>query len=89
MTKKTTNRYSHIESFDDIENEKLKLYFYSKYCEKKLQLKYIELGMLLSPTRLIPILVSEWLNPVITLIKNFIGQIFHRQQDKNASEKGE
>ena len=80
------NKYNHIESFEDFENEKMKLYYQVKYSEKKLELKYIELTMMLSPVKLIPMLVSEWLNPIMTFIKNFIGHFFHRKKDTAPEE---
>lgn len=87
MTNPSRNRYEHIESFEDFENEKMKLYYQIKFSERKLQLKYIELGLLLSPARLIPLLVSEWVNPVVTMIKNFIAQFFggnkHTSEEKS------
>lgn len=89
MTSKSNNRYSHIESFEDFENEKMKLYYQVKFSEKKLALKYIELGMLLSPSRLIPLLVSEWLNPIVALFKNFIGQFFNRNYHETSSKSDE
>ncbi|MCU4166483.1 hypothetical protein [Carboxylicivirga caseinilyticus] len=89
MMSKTNNRYDHIQSFEDFENEKMKLYFQVKYSEKKLQLKYLELSMMLSPAKLVPILVSEWLNPVMSFIKSFIGQFFHRKKTSEKEEKAE
>ncbi len=89
MTNKSNNKYSHIESFEDFENEKMKLYYQVKFSEKKLALKYIELGMLLSPARLVPMLVSEWLQPIITLFKNFIGQFFSRKPHDSSKEQAE
>ncbi len=81
------NKYSHIKSFADFENEKMKLYYQIRYSEKKLELKYIELMMLLSPAKLIPLMVSEWLNPVISFIKSFLGQFFHRKKHPEQAEK--
>lgn len=86
MTNKSNHKYGHIESFEDFENEKMKLYYQVKYSEKKLELKYIELGMLLSPARLVPLLVSEWLSPIISLVKNFISQFFHRKSNDTPKE---
>ncbi|MBS2097380.1 hypothetical protein [Carboxylicivirga linearis] len=87
MTNNTNNKYRHIESFEDFEAEKMKLYYQVKFSEKKLQLKYLELTMLLSPAKLIPLLVSEWLSPIMAFIKNFIGQFFHRKRTTESDIK--
>nr|WP_319398412.1 hypothetical protein [uncultured Carboxylicivirga sp.] len=84
-----SNKYSHIESFEDFENEKMKLYYQLKYSEKKLELKYLELAMMLSPAKLIPLLVSEWLNPIILFFKNFISQFFHSRQKHTTEDEKE
>ncbi|MCG8578705.1 MAG: hypothetical protein MI866_02235 [Bacteroidales bacterium] len=66
------NSYSHIKSFEDFENEKMKLYFQIKLSEKKLELRYIELVSFLNPMRFVPFLVNSWLTPIALSIKNII-----------------
>jgi len=82
------NSYSHISSFDDFENEKIKLYYQIKLSEKKLEMKYIELTSFLNPMRFVPYLVNSWLTPVATSIKNLILGFFnHKTEAKAHSEE--
>ncbi len=70
------NSYSHIRSFEDFENEKMKLYYQIKLSEKKLELRYIELLSFLNPMRLVPLLVSSWLTPMVVSLKDLIIGLF-------------
>lgn len=81
------NKYGHIQSFGDFENEKMKLYYQIKYSEKKLELKYIEIMLLLSPAKLIPLFVSEWLSPMMSFIKSFFGHFTHHKGNAEKEEK--
>jgi len=88
------NSYNHIKSFEDFENEKMKLYYQIKLSERKLELKYIELTSFLNPMRFVPFLVSSWLNPIALSIKNLIVGFFTKEPDQtakasNETEKGE
>ncbi len=86
--KQKNNPYSHIQSFEDFENEKLKLYFHLKLSEKKLEIKYIELGTYLNPIKLVPVLMSEWLAPIVTYFKNLATNLFHtREASANSDAK--
>ncbi|MCT4591607.1 MAG: hypothetical protein N4A71_27545 [Carboxylicivirga sp.] len=75
------NSYNHIKSFDDFENEKMKLFYQIKLSERKLELKYIELSSFLNPMRFVPFLVSSWLSPITQSIKNFFIGFFTRAAD--------
>jgi hypothetical protein len=84
------NSYSHIKSFDDFENEKMKLYFQIKLSEKKLELRYIELASFLNPMRFVPFLVNSWLSPIAMSIKNLIIGFFTKNNTNcSAPEKEE
>ncbi|GEM_PF-6379868 len=76
------NSYSHIKSFEDFENEKIKLYFQIKLSEKKLQLKYIELTSFLNPVRFVPLLLNSWLTPIFLSLKNLITGFFRKDEPK-------
>lgn len=78
MTSKR-NKYSHIESFEDFENEKVKLFFQIKLAEKKLELKFLDLSALLNPMRLIPMLLNEWLTPFYGYARDWISSFFKRK----------
>jgi len=75
------NRYAHISSFEDFENEKIKLYYQIKLSEKKLELRYIELTSFLNPLRLVPFLVNSWLTPIVASIKNLVVGLFRHKAD--------
>jgi hypothetical protein len=89
------NSYSHIKSFEDIENEKIKLYYQIKLSEKKLELRYIELVAFLNPMRFVPFLISSWLTPLAVSLREFIMGFFgrngfhtkHRKQESQNTEE--
>ncbi len=82
------NSYSHITSFEDFENEKIKLYYQIKLSEKKLELKYIELTSFLNPMRFVPFLINSWLAPVAASIKNLLFGFFrYKESEPNQKEK--
>ncbi|WP_439185152.1 hypothetical protein [Carboxylicivirga taeanensis] len=87
------NSYGHIKSFEDFENEKIKLYYQIRLSEKKLELKYIELVAFLNPMRFVPFLISSWLTPLTASLKNFILGFFTNNapqaKTQNSEEKVE
>ena len=87
MKKQRNNPYAHIQSFKDFEIEKMKLYYQLKFSEKKLELRYIELTSLMNPFKLVPALMSEWLSPVVTYLKNIIASYFHSPEAENNEQE--
>ncbi|WP_430816866.1 hypothetical protein [Carboxylicivirga sp. RSCT41] len=85
------NSYNHIKSFEDFENEKMKLYFQIKLSEKKLELRYIELVSFLNPMRFVPFLVNSWLTPIALTLKNLIIGFFTKSDANcnNTKDDGE
>lgn len=83
------NSYSHIKSFEDFENEKMKLYYQVKLSEKKLELRYIELVSFLNPMRFVPFLISSWLTPLAVSLKDFILGFFGRNNYQAAQKEAE
>ncbi|MBK3518115.1 hypothetical protein [Carboxylicivirga marina] len=79
------NSYNHIKSFEDFENEKMKLYYQVKLSEKKLELRYIELASFLNPMRFVPFLVSSWITPLALSLKNLIINFFSKEDKQNTS----
>ncbi|MBI9061657.1 MAG: hypothetical protein JEZ14_06685 [Marinilabiliaceae bacterium] len=86
MMKQKNNPYAHVQSFKDFENEKMKLYFQLKLSEKKLEIKYIELGTYFNPIKLVPALISEWLTPIINYFKNIVTNFMHTKDTSTNSE---
>ncbi len=80
-----SNNYQHIESFKDFENEKIKLYFQIKLVEKKLELRYLELGNLLNPMRVIPMLFSQWMTPISSAIKGLVSGFLNKYSEKQTN----
>lgn len=80
MMKQKNNPYAHVQSFKDFENEKMKLYFQLKLSEKKLEIKYIELGTYFNPIKLVPVLMSEWLAPIVNYFKNIVANFMHPKE---------
>lgn len=84
------NSYNHIRSFEDFENEKMKLYYQIKLSEKKLELRYIELTSFLNPMRFVPLLINSWLAPIAASIKNLIVGFFtNKESESNPKEEKE
>jgi len=84
------NSYNHIRSFEDFENEKMKLYYQIKLSEKKLELRYIELTSFLNPMRFVPLLINSWLAPIAASIKNLIVGFFtNKENESNPKEEKE
>ncbi|WP_289053878.1 hypothetical protein [uncultured Carboxylicivirga sp.] len=79
------NSYNHIKSFEDFENEKMKLYYQVKLSEKKLELRYIELASFLNPMRFVPFLVSSWITPLALSLKNLIINFFSKEDKQSTS----
>jgi hypothetical protein len=86
--KANKNTYNHIRSFEDFENEKIKLYYQIKLSEKKLEIKYIEMLAYLNPIKLVPALMTEWLSPLFGSIKDLIMGFFRQYTTpQNTGEK--
>ncbi len=81
------NSYTHIRSFADFENEKMKLYYQIKLSEKKLELRYIELLSFLNPMRLVPFLVSSWLTPMVVSLRDLIVSFFRKNTYQTATSE--
>ena len=82
------NSYNHITSFEDFENEKIKLYYQIKLSEKKLEVKYIELTSFLNPMRFVPFLVSSLLTPITRAVKNLLLGFFkHKAHETSQNDE--
>jgi len=84
--KQKNSPYAHIQSFKDFESEKMKLYFQLKLSEKKLEIKYIELGTYFNPIKLVPALMSEWIAPIVNYFKNIIANFMHPTETSTSHE---
>lgn len=71
MTKQNKRSYRHIKSFQDFENEKVRLHFELKQVERSMEIRCIEFGVYFNLIKHVPVLTSKWLTPIISFIKNF------------------
>ncbi len=79
----TRNRYSHIKSFKDFENEKMQLHYQIRLSEKKLQIKQLELREYLNPFKFFSAMLNELYRPVFDLAKSIIMHFIERHKAKN------
>lgn len=81
----TRNNYSHIKSFADFEDEKMRLFYQIRLSEKKMTIKKMELQEYLNPMRLISALISELSMPLFGFLKSMVQNFIHKK--KKASKK--
>ena len=53
--------------------------------EKKLELRYLELGNLLNPMRVIPMLFSQWMTPISSAIKGLVSGFLNKYSEKQTN----
>jgi uncharacterized membrane protein YkvA (DUF1232 family) len=56
--------FDQIRSYKDLKKEKMRLAYRTRYSEKQLEIRLLELGYYLHPVRLIPSVVTEWAQPL-------------------------
>ncbi|WP_026475598.1 hypothetical protein [Alkaliflexus imshenetskii] len=74
--KNNKSPYSDIESFSDLENEKMRLTYEVRIARRKMDLAILELGASLNPIRLASSLFGELLKPVTAGIRQWIEGVF-------------
>jgi hypothetical protein len=75
---KTRNsHFSHIDSFKALEAEKMRMYFEVKLSKRKIDLRMMEMGMMLNPMRFLPYLVSKLVRPLAGNLKSWLTHLFH------------
>ncbi len=82
----TRNRYSHIRTFKDFENEKIQLHYQIRLSEKKLEIKKLELREYLNPFKFFSSMLNEMYKPAFDLIKSIVMHFIERQKTKHTSE---
>ncbi len=81
----TRNRYSHIKTFKDFENEKIQLHYQIRLSEKKLEIKQLELREYLNPFKFFSSMVNELYKPVFDLFKSIIMHFLEKHKVKTNS----
>ena len=83
----TRNNYSHIKSFADFEDEKMRLFYQIRLSEKKLKIKKMELQEFLNPIRLVSALVNELSKPLLGMLKSMVQNFFHKRKKTSKKQK--
>ncbi len=83
----TKNKYSHIRSFKDFENEKMLLHYQIRLTEKKLEIKKLELKEYLNPVRFFSSMFNDLYRPAFDLIKSVVMHFLERNEKKRAKKK--
>jgi hypothetical protein len=83
---KTRNsHFSHIDSFKTLEAEKMRMYFAVQLSKRKIDLRMMELGMMLNPMRLVPFLFTELIRPLVGNLKSWFDGLFQGNKAKPES----
>jgi len=80
----TSNRFSHIKTFKDFENEKLKLHYQIRLSEKRLEIKKLEFREYLNPIRFFSSFFNELAKPVFDIGKSIVKYFIDRYKTKHA-----
>lgn len=81
----TKNDFRKIESFDDFEAEKMRLYYELKLSEKKLLIKKMEIAEALSPTNLLTTLFTELTKPLFKQFGQLFANLFKGKKEESKS----
>jgi len=79
----TRNRYNHIRTFKDFENEKIQLHYQIRLSEKRLEIKKLELREYLNPIRLFSTMFNELYRPAFDLVKSIIMHFVEKHKAKS------
>jgi hypothetical protein len=84
----TRNKYAHIRSFKDFENEKVRLYFEIRLSEKKLQIKHLKMKAYINPIRFASILFHDFAQPILQFAKTTLMKYFEKKKNKYSKDEG-
>ncbi len=89
----SNSKYSHIKSFKDFEEEKIRIHHQISISRKKLQIKRLEYKEASKPLRLIKLLFNGFSRPAFSISKMammfILKRIQRRRQEKKAYKKAE
>jgi hypothetical protein len=83
----TKNRFAHIKSFKDFENEKVRLYFEMRLSEKKLQIKRLKLKAYINPFRYASAFLHEITSPVFKYTKSQIMKFIEKRMESTSHKE--
>lgn len=72
MRTKVDNDYTHISSFKQLKEERIRLSYEVRLTRKKLDLSLMELSDVFSPIRLFSAVAKEWVKPISRSIRQWI-----------------
>lgn len=84
---KNSNKYNHIDSFKALETEKMRMYYEVKLSKRKIDLRLMEMEMMLNPMRLMPFVFNEMLSPLVGNLKDWFLGLFQRNKGKNDAKE--
>ncbi len=76
-------RYSHIKSFKDFENEKMRLHYQIRLSEKKLELRKFELREYINPIKFFTSFFNDVARPTFNIVKSIIMHFVEKNKYKN------
>ncbi len=78
------NKYSHIKTFKDFENEKMRLHYQIRLSEKKLEIKKLEIREYLNPIKFFSTFFHELARPFFDIVKSIVMHFVDKQKNKNS-----
>jgi len=72
MRPKMDNDYTHISSFKQLKEERIRLSYEVRLTRKKLDLSLMELSDVFSPIRLFSAVAREWVKPISRSIRHWL-----------------
>lgn len=79
----TKNNYSHIKSFNDFRDEKMRLYYEIRLSEKKLEIKKLELKEYINPIRFISSVFQEFAKPLFDFLQSLLKRFFVKEKNEH------
>ncbi len=81
MAKKNRGKFDDIKSFEDFQNEKVRVYYEIQYIQKKLQLKYYGFSSYLTnPRRFMPLIIARLITPLFEILQDNFSGLFKRNK---------
>ena len=73
------DRFTKIESFKELKAAKMRLYYEKKILKHKIEIRRMEMSMLMNPANIASVLFSGLANNIISRAKSFFNKLFYSQ----------
>ncbi|WP_066627457.1 hypothetical protein [Labilibacter marinus] len=83
----TKNSFSHIKSFEDFKEEKVRLQYEIRLTEKKLEIKKMEFKSYINPIRFFSSIFKEMGKPIMEFVKAYISGYSEKKKTKKSKKK--